>query len=72
MDKGVKGLLSGDLSIYIIQQIQTSIEKYKSKVEKICNRIDDELAKKESLEEMYNNNLKESQTGDDYNMDKIQ
>ncbi len=29
MDKGVKGLVSGDLSVFIIQRIQTSIEKFK-------------------------------------------
>jgi hypothetical protein len=29
MDKGMKGLLTGDLSVYIIQQIHTSIEMYK-------------------------------------------
>ena len=28
MDKGMKGLLTGDLSVYIIQQIQTSIEHF--------------------------------------------
>lgn len=28
MDKGMKGLLTGDLSVYVIQQIQTSIEKF--------------------------------------------
>jgi hypothetical protein len=33
MDKGMKGLLTGDLSVYIIQQIQASIEKYQSEFE---------------------------------------
>lgn len=28
MDKGMKGLLTGDLSVYIVQQIQTSIDKF--------------------------------------------
>lgn len=29
MDKGVKGLVTGDLSVFIIQKIQVSIEKFK-------------------------------------------
>ena len=28
MDKGLKGLLTGDLSVYIVQQIHTSIDKF--------------------------------------------
>ena len=28
MDKGMKGLLTGDLSVYIVQQIHTSIDKF--------------------------------------------
>lgn len=49
MDKGIKGLLTGDLSVYVIQQIQTSIEKHKNKLEEISNKLDDLLDKKEAL-----------------------
>jgi len=37
MDKGVKGLLTGDLSVYIIQQIKLSIDKYMKEFEEISN-----------------------------------
>ena len=32
MDKGIKGLLTGDLSIYTLQSIQSALEKYHSKL----------------------------------------
>ena len=31
IDKGVKGLLTGDMSVFLVQQIQTSIEKFKTR-----------------------------------------
>lgn len=46
MDKGVKGLLTGDLSVYIIQQIKLSIDKYMKEFEEISNQIKDLLEKK--------------------------
>lgn len=53
MDKGVKGLLSGDLSVPVIMQIQTSIEKFKQKFEYISGQIDELLKKKTTLEGAY-------------------
>jgi hypothetical protein len=45
MDKGIKGLLTGDLSVYIIQQIQTSIEKHKPAFEEASKIITDLMEK---------------------------
>ena len=57
MDKGVKGLLTGDLSVYIIQQIQTSIEKYQSQLNEISIKIEEHLEKKEIINEFYDKNF---------------
>lgn len=32
MDKGIKGLLTGDLTIYMIQSIESTLDKYHSKL----------------------------------------
>ncbi len=45
MDKGVKGLVSGDLSVFIVQKIQLSIEKFKDQFEEVSNKIEDLLDK---------------------------
>lgn len=39
MDKGVKGLLSGDLSVPLIKQIETSIGRYEQKFKKLSLQI---------------------------------
>ena len=45
MDKGMKGLLTGDLSVYIVQQIQTSIEKYQANFDETSRDIEELLDK---------------------------
>jgi len=57
MDKGIKGLVTGDLSVFIVQQIQTSIEKFKHQFEQISNKIEDLLEKKTTLEQFYGENF---------------
>lgn len=52
MDKGVKGLLSGDLSVVLLQQIQTSIEKYQKSFKKLAKKIEDLLDKQETVDEI--------------------
>jgi hypothetical protein len=37
MDKGVKGLLSGDLSPYLLVEMQGSFDKYYKELEKLSN-----------------------------------
>lgn len=54
MDKGMKGLLTGDLSVYIIQQIQTSIEKFQTDFESTSKQIEELLEKQTSLDAFYN------------------
>jgi len=49
MDKGMKGLLTGDLSVYIIQQIQVSIEKYMKNMGEITSDLEELLSKQNSL-----------------------
>jgi len=43
MDKGMKGMLTGDLSVYAIKQILMSIEKFLPKIEKIQKEIENVL-----------------------------
>lgn len=57
MDKGMKGLLTGDLSVYIIQQIQTSIENFQKDLEETQSEIEELLQKKQSLEQFYSENF---------------
>lgn len=54
MDKGMKGLLTGDLSVYIIQQIQTSIDKFQAEFETTSRQIEELLEKQSSLDSFYN------------------
>jgi hypothetical protein len=57
MDKGMKGLLTGDLSVYIVQQIQTSIEKFQNQFEDTSRQIEELLEKQQSLDSFYNENF---------------
>jgi hypothetical protein len=57
MDKGMKGLLTGDLSVYIIQQIHTSIEMYKGQIELASKEIEDLLQEEKSFESYINENF---------------
>jgi hypothetical protein len=57
MDKGMKGLLTGDLSVYIIQQLHTSIEKFQSDLLTTSKQIENILDKKSSIDAFYNENF---------------
>lgn len=54
MDKGVKGLLTGDLSVKLLKDIQVSIHKYKQDSTTVAKKIEDLLEKNETLEQIYN------------------
>ena len=43
MDKGMKGMLTGDLSAYAIKQILMSIEKFLPKIERVQKEIENVL-----------------------------
>jgi len=45
MDKGVKGLLSGDMSAMILMEIQQSIEKYNRNFTKLTLKMNDLIDK---------------------------
>lgn len=57
MDKGIKGLLTGDLSVYLIQQIQTSIDKYQERFSFLTNEIQSVLQQKQTVDEFMNENF---------------
>ena len=57
MDKGMKGLLTGDLSVYIVQQIQTSIEKYQISFDDASKQIEEILEKQQNLDAFYSENF---------------
>jgi hypothetical protein len=57
MDKGMKGLLTGDLSVYIIQQLHTSIENFQSDLLTTSKQIENILDKKSSIDAFYNENF---------------
>lgn len=50
MDKGVKGLLSGDLSVPILKQIEASITKYELKFNKLSSAIQNQIDKQDTLQ----------------------
>lgn len=45
MDKGVKGLLSGDMSAFLLLEIQQSIEKYNRNFSKLTAKMNDLIDK---------------------------
>ena len=45
MDKGVKGLLSGDMSAFLLLEIQRSIEKYNRNFTKLTAKMNDLIDK---------------------------
>ena len=52
MDKGVKGLLTGDLSVALLVEIQRSIEKYQRQFVRLSNKINDMVQKQTTLDEL--------------------
>ena len=57
MDKGLQGLLTGDLSTYIIKVIEDEIESFKEGFEEDSRKIEEILDKKQSLENYYDENF---------------
>lgn len=45
MDKGVKGLLSGDMSQYLLIEMQRAFEKYYKKLDKVSTKMNEIIAK---------------------------
>jgi hypothetical protein len=52
MDKGVKGLLVGDLSHQLLLTIERSIGKYQRKCERVGERINELLEKNQTIDEV--------------------
>jgi len=57
MDKGVKGLLTGDVSIFLIQQIRVSIEKFQQRFQEISDEIANLMDKDKTLDQFYDENF---------------
>lgn len=53
MDKGIKGLLSGDLTIYMIQSIETTLDKYHSKLILETGELQTLFNKKREADKIY-------------------
>ena len=45
MDKGMKGLLTGDLTVPLLMDIQKSIEKYQRKFDALTTKMNDLVLK---------------------------
>jgi len=45
MDKGVKGLLSGDMSPFLLVQMQRAFEKYYKKLDKVSQKMNEIILK---------------------------
>ena len=58
MDKGVKGLLTGDLSVPLIQEMQIKIEGFQVKFERLSNEISSIIEKQETLEQVVSEHFK--------------
>jgi hypothetical protein len=53
MDKGMKGLLTGDLSAFAIQKMETSIQTFMPEMEELQKKI----AEIQDLSEFYSQNF---------------
>ena len=53
MDKGVKGLLSGDLTIYMLQSIESTFEKHHGKLVLESNELEQLFQKKQEADKLY-------------------
>ena len=57
MDKGIKGLLTGDLSVFLIRTIQVQIADCKKQFEDCSNKIQDLLVKQQNMAAFYKDNF---------------
>lgn len=53
MDKGIKGLLTGDLSIYMLQSIETILEKHLNKLIMVSTEFEGLLEKRKEAAKLY-------------------
>lgn len=53
MDKGIKGLLTGDLSIYMIQSIESTLEKHNSKLLITSNELEELLVRQKEANKLF-------------------
>ena len=58
MDKGVKGLLTGDLSVPLIQEMQIKIQGFQEKFERLSNEINTIIQKQETLDQVISEHFK--------------
>ena len=54
MDKGIKGLLTGDLTIYMLQKIEATLEKLYNKLTQTSKELESLLLKREEAHKLYN------------------
>lgn len=57
LDKGMKGLLTGDLTVPLLMDIQRSISKYQRKFDALSNKMNDLVLKQETLDKFLNKNF---------------
>ena len=58
MDKGIKGLLSGDLTTYMIQSIENTLDKYHSRLFSESQELQELFDKKRKADQLYTLMLK--------------
>jgi len=58
MDKGMKGMLTGDLSVFALQQIEKSIDKFQAHFVGLASDIEAELERKQTLTEFCEEHLR--------------
>ena len=57
MDKGVKGLLTGDLSVPLIMDIQQNIEMFQQKFERLSSQMNEIVERQETLDQVMTQNF---------------
>lgn len=57
MDKGMKGLLTGDMSVFLLRDIERSIHKYERKFDALSNKMNDIVFKQETLDKFIADNF---------------
>jgi hypothetical protein len=53
MDKGIKGLLTGDLSIYMLQSIETTLGRHLNKLVMVSSELEGLLEKRKEATKLY-------------------
>ena len=72
MDKGMKGLLTGDMTVPMLLDIQRSIEKYNRKFNTLSAKMNDLVLKQETLDKFLDENFNlEGQFGKEFTKKNI-